>query len=114
MTTFNLGHPVFDGGTRLCIFPLMCLSEWREFPTTISIPSYDNREVGRANDLSAPPVVMHGHVNIKLSERHVQVSIDPEAAELSANYCVSVTWLGVLPHTAHCHWQIALQYLSSN
>ena len=50
----------------------------------------------------------------KLSELYVQVSIDPDAVELSANYCVSVTWLGVLPHTAPYHWQIALQYLSSN
>jgi hypothetical protein len=50
----------------------------------------------------------------KASELYVQVSIDPEAAELSANYCVTVTWLGVLPHTAPYHWQIALQYLSSN
>ena len=50
----------------------------------------------------------------KLSEHYVRVSIDPEASELSANYCVSATWLGALPHREPYHWQIALQYLSSN
>jgi len=50
----------------------------------------------------------------KLSVHYVQVSIDPEAAESSVNYCISVTWLDVLPHEASYHWQIALQYLTSN
>jgi hypothetical protein len=34
--------------------PPMFLSEWREFPTTPSIPSYDIGEVGRAKDFSTP------------------------------------------------------------
>ena len=31
ITRFKLGHPVFDGAIRWCMFPLMFLSEWREF-----------------------------------------------------------------------------------
>jgi hypothetical protein len=33
--------------------PLMFISEWREFPMTLSISSNDIGEVGRAKDLSA-------------------------------------------------------------
>ena len=33
ITTFKLGHPVFDGGIRWVHVPLMFLSEWREFPS---------------------------------------------------------------------------------
>jgi len=29
----NWGHPVFDCGIRWCMFPLMFLSEWCEFPS---------------------------------------------------------------------------------
>jgi hypothetical protein len=31
ITTFKLGHPVFDGGIQWCMFPVMFLSEGREF-----------------------------------------------------------------------------------
>jgi hypothetical protein len=31
-TTFKLGHPVYDGGIRWCMIPLMFMSKWREFP----------------------------------------------------------------------------------
>jgi len=31
ITTFKLGHPVFDGG--MVHVPLMFLPEWREFPS---------------------------------------------------------------------------------
>jgi hypothetical protein len=40
-TMIKLGHPGFDGGIRWVHVPQMFLSEWREFPTTPSIPSYN-------------------------------------------------------------------------
>lgn len=74
-------------------------------------------EEGYTMPQSTIPLDQNSPLNLavkKIPELYVQVSIDPEAAELSANYCASVTWLGVLPHTAPYHWQIARQYLSSN
>jgi hypothetical protein len=62
ITTFKLGHPVFEGGIWRCMF----LSEWREFPLSNDIIDsvLRHRELGRVKDLSAPSRVYQRYMQM--------------------------------------------------
>ena len=52
ITTFKLGHPVFEGGIRWCMFPLVFMSEVREFLSAPSLAEKKNLMTARVTLLS--------------------------------------------------------------
>ena len=59
ITTFKLGHPVFDGGIRWYMFPLMFLSELRDFPSAPCLAGKRNLDSLRLDVVEIARVACH-------------------------------------------------------